>query len=136
MSTQLSKAIYTKVTGVVNPFNTAIGGRFYPDGDKKEETSVKPYTTYMIFAQVQDDVFRAKIDNVRIQFKNVSDDSSKQQADDNNKLLLDLLDDAKLTVAGNIGVQLFRENQIPAMKSEDKLDWISTTDFRTKMQKE
>ena len=140
MSNELSKALYAKVTGD-NTFNTAIGGtasvagRFYPDGDKKIETATKPYATYLIISQVPDDTLDAEIDNVLIQIKNVSDTDSKSTVDANNKLLRDLLQGVKLTLTVYKGVQLFRTNQIPAMKDENKLDWISTTDFRTKMQK-
>ncbi len=136
MSNDLSTALTTKVIGTDNTFNDAIGGRFFPDGDKKEETATKPYATYMIISQIPDDTFTAEIDNVLIQIKNVSDSSSKGEADANNKLLRDLLQGTKLTVSNHVGVQLLRTNQIPAMKSENKLDWVSTTDFQTKMQKE
>lgn len=135
MSNELSIALTTLVK-TDNPFNTAIGGRFFPDGDKKEETAIKPYSTYSIFSQVQNDTFRTEIDDFMIQIKNVSDSSSKGEADTNNKLARDLLHGTKLTVTGNAGVQLIRENQIPAFKAENKLDWVSIIDLRTKMQKE
>ncbi len=136
MSKELSIALTSLVTGTTNPFGTAISNRFFPDGDKKEGVSPKPYATYLIYSQVQDDVFRAEIDNIMVQIKNVSDSNSKGEVDTNNKLARELLNGVKLTVTGNVGVQLIRMNQIPALKSEDKLDWISTIDFRTKMQKE
>jgi len=136
MSNELSTALSSLVKETSNTFGTAIGDRFFPHGDVKEETATKPYATYLLVAQVQDDTFDAEIDNVLIRIKNVSDSNSKGEVETNNKLARDLLNNTKLTVANHVGVQLIREGQIPAMRSENKLDWISTIDFRTKMQKE
>jgi len=116
MSNELSVALTSKVTGTVNAFDTAIGGRFFPKDDKKEETAVKPYAVYSFPAQVQDDTFDAEIDNMLIRIKNVSNSSSKYEADNNNKLIRELLEGTTLEVSGHENVQLFRENQIPAMR--------------------
>lgn len=143
MSVQLSKALFAKVANTDNSFNTAIGGiypgtsgRFYPEGDIKETEATRPYATYLITPRIRNGTFRQEIDDLRIQIKNVSDDSSKEEADVLNDLARNLLHNQSLSVVDYKNTLPLVVNQLPAFKSEDNKDWLSITDFKIKLEEE
>jgi len=128
MSNAVATAIYSKVTGSINTFDTAIGGRIYYQQAPQEATY--PFCVFFLIDERYDYMFLEEFEEHVIQFNIYSNDTaSSDEAGDIYGYLTTLFDWCTLTVSGFIHLKMEREFAV-LDKLEDDDVWQYAVQYR------